>query len=61
MLVTTIVTRTGVPLGILVGHGRTESIVYGTGSDVLGGDQEDGFALTLDFEVLQGVRIEGNC
>lgn len=57
VLVTTVVTRTGVPLGVLVGHRRAEGIVDGTGGDVLGGDQEDRFALAFDLEVLVRVRM----
>jgi hypothetical protein len=49
VLVTTVVTSTGVTLGVLVAHGRAESIENGTGSDVLRGNQEDGLALTLDL------------
>ena len=53
VLVSTIVTSTGVALRVLVGHGRTERIEDSAGSDILGGDEEDGLALTLDFLLLQ--------
>lgn len=49
VLVTTVVTSTGVTLGVLVAHGRAESIENGTGSDVLRGNQEDGLALALNL------------
>lgn len=54
VLVATIVTSTGVTLGVLVGHGRTKSIEDGSGGDVLGGDEDDGLALALDFILLRG-------
>ena len=54
VLVSTIVTSTGVTLGVLVGHGRTKSIEDGTGGDVLGGDEDDGLALALDLILLEG-------
>lgn len=52
VLVTTVVAGTGVTLGVLVGHGRTQSIEDGTGGDVLGGDEDDRLALTLDLCLL---------
>lgn len=52
VLVTTVVARTGVSLGVLVGHGGAQSIIDGTGSDIFRGDQENGFALALDLEIL---------
>jgi hypothetical protein len=56
MLVSAVVAGTGVSLGVFVGHRRTESVENGAGSDVLGGDEEDGLALTLDFLLLLCVR-----
>lgn len=41
VLVSTIVPGTWVTFGVLVGHGRTESIEDGAGCDVLGGNEED--------------------
>lgn len=49
VLVATVVTGTRETLGVLVGHGRTESIENGTGSDVLRSNENDGLALTLDL------------
>ena len=49
MLVSTVVSSTWVTLRILVAHGRSESIEDGAGGDVLGGDEDDGFSLTLDL------------
>lgn len=49
VLVATIVTSTGVTLGVLVGHGRTKGVKDGTGGDVLGGDQDNGLALALNL------------
>ena len=49
VLVTTIVTSSGVTLRVLVGHGRAKSIEDSTRGEVLGGNQDDGFTLTLDF------------
>ena len=53
MLVSTIVSSTWVSLGVLVGHGRSQSIEDGAGGNIFGGDEDDGFALTLDFQFLQ--------
>jgi hypothetical protein len=53
VLVSTIVSGAGVALGVLVGHGRAESIEDGAGGDVLGGDQKNGLLLTLDLLLLQ--------
>ena len=58
VLVATIVTSTGVTLRVLVGHGRAERIENGAGGNVLGGDQEDGFTLTLDFLLLWQLSME---
>lgn len=52
VLVTTIITSAGVTLGVLVGHGRAQGVENGMGGEVLRGDQDDGFALTLDFFLL---------
>lgn len=41
VLVATVVTSTGVTLGVLVAHGRTKSIEDSTRSEVLGGNQDD--------------------
>lgn len=53
VLVATVVTSTGVTLGVLVTHGGTKSIEDSTGSEVLGGDQDDRLTLALDFLLLQ--------
>jgi hypothetical protein len=52
VLVATVVSGTGVTFGVLVRHGRTERIENGAGRDILGGDEEDRLALTLDLFLL---------
>lgn len=52
VLVTTVVTSTGIALGILVRHGRAESIEDGAGGDVLRGDENYGFTLALNLAFL---------
>lgn len=54
VLVASVVTSSGVSLGVLVGHGRTESIEDSTRGEVLGGNQDDGLALALDLFFLRG-------
>ena len=49
VLVTTIVTSSRISLRVLVGHGRAKSIEDSTGSEVLRGNQDNGFTLALDF------------
>lgn len=49
VLVAAVVASTGVALGVLVGHGGAQSIEDGTGGDVLGGNENNGLALTLDL------------
>jgi hypothetical protein len=56
VLVATIVTGTGVTLRVLVGHRRAKSIEDGVGSEVLRGDQDNGFTLTLNLFFLLEVR-----
>jgi hypothetical protein len=53
VLVATIVTSTGVTLRVLVGHGGTKGIEDSAGGDVLGGDEDNGLALTLNLILLQ--------
>lgn len=53
VLVTTVVTSTGVTLRVLVTHGRAQSVEDGAGGEVLRGDQDDRLALTLDLLLLQ--------
>jgi hypothetical protein len=52
LLVTAIVSGTGVALRVLVGHDGSESIVDGTRSDVLGSDERNGLLLTLNLGLL---------
>lgn len=52
VLVATVVASAGVTLGVLVAHGGTQGIKDSVGGEVLRGDQDDGFALTLDFLLL---------
>jgi hypothetical protein len=49
VLVSTVVTGTGIAFRVLVGHGRAESIEDGARSDILRGNEENRLALTLDF------------
>ena len=58
MLIPTIVTCTGIPLGILVGHWRTKGIKDGFGGKVLRGNEGDCFSLTLDLFLLQAILSE---
>ena len=53
VLVAAIVASAGETLGVLVGHGGAEGIKDGAGSDVLGGDEDDGLALALNFVLLK--------
>lgn len=52
VLVTTIVTSSRVSLRVFVRHGRAKSIEDRARSEVLGSNQDNGFALTLDFFLL---------
>lgn len=52
VLVATVVAGTGETLGVLVAHGRAESVKDGTRSNVLGGNQDNGLALALDLVFL---------
>ena len=49
VLVATVVAGTRVTLGVLVAHGGAEGVKDGTGGDVLGGNENNGLALTLDL------------
>lgn len=59
VLVATVVTSTGVALGVLVGHGRTKSIEDGSGGDVLGGNENNRLALALDLISLSHLLARG--
>ena len=62
VLVSTIVSGTGVALGVLVGHGRAQSIEHGAGRDIFGGDEDDGLSLALDLLFLQAAdKYIANC
>ena len=64
VLVSTIVSGTGVALGVFVGHGRSQCIEHGTGRDIFGGDENDRFPLALDLGFLgreEGLEQEGTC
>lgn len=52
VLVATIVTRSGITLGILIRHGRTKSVENSARSHVLRSDENYGFALTLNLVFL---------
>lgn len=52
VFVATVVAGTGVTLRVLVGHGRAEGVEDRTGSDILGGDEKNGLALTLNLLLL---------
>lgn len=62
VLVTAIVASTGVAFGVLVGHGRAQSIEDGARGDVLGGNKDNGLALALNLSRHDlsnlGVRVE---
>ena len=57
VLVSTVVTSAGVSLGVFVGHWRAERIEDSSRRNVLGGDEEDGLALALNFLLLLGISI----
>ena len=52
VLVTTVVTGTGVTLRVLVGHGGTQGLEDSGGGEVLRGDQDNGLTLTLNLALL---------
>jgi hypothetical protein len=56
-LITAIVTRTRITFGVLIAHGGPQRIVDGAGSDIFGGDEQDGLALPLDFLFLRAVSM----
>jgi hypothetical protein len=56
VLVATVVTGTGVTLGVLVAHGGAKSIEDSTGSEVLLGNQDNGLTLTLNLVRLDKTR-----
>lgn len=62
VLVSTVVSRTGVPLGVLVGHGRSESVEHGAGGNILRCNQENRLALSLNLQLHDrrnlGIRLE---
>jgi hypothetical protein len=53
VLVAAIVSRVWVSLRVLVRHGRSQSIKYGTRGYIFGGDENDRLALTLNFQCLE--------
>jgi hypothetical protein len=53
VLVTAVVSSTWVTLGVFVGHWGSEGIKNCTRRYVLGGDEDDGLALTLNLELLE--------
>lgn len=53
VLVSSVVSCSGVSFRVLVGHGRSEGIEDGAGGDVFGGNEDDGLSLTFDFFFLQ--------
>jgi ATP-dependent protease ClpP protease subunit len=56
VLVATVVTGTGVTLGVLVAHGGAKGIEDSTGSEVLRGNQDNGLTLTLNLVRLDKTR-----
>ena len=52
VLVATIVTHTGITFGVFVGHGRAQSVVDSTRSNVLRSNENDRFTLAFNFSVL---------
>ena len=57
VLVTTVVSGTGVTLGVFVGHWGSQGLEDGVGSEVLGGDENDRLALTLDLTLLLTISV----
>jgi hypothetical protein len=53
MLIPTVISRSWVSLGVLVGHGRSQSIEDGAGGNIFGSDEDDRFALTLNLQFLK--------
>ena len=53
VLITTIVTSSRITLRVLVGHGRAKCIENSTRGEVLGGNQDNGYTLALDFFFLE--------
>lgn len=56
VLVATVVTGTGVTLGVLVAHGGAKSIEDSSGSEVLRGNEDNGLTLTLNLVRLDKTR-----
>ena len=52
VLISTIISCTWVTLGVFIGHGRSQCIEDGAGGNIFGGDQDDGFSLTLNLKFL---------
>lgn len=52
VLVSTVVTGTGVTLRVLVGHGGPQSVENSVGGEVLRSNQDNRLALTLDLLLL---------
>lgn len=62
MLVTTVVSGTRVSLRVLVGHWRSKGVENSTGGNIFGGDENNGFTLTLDLEFLtEALAIVRRC
>ena len=53
VLVAAVVAGTRVALAVFVGHRGAEGVEDSAGGDILGGDEDDGFALAFDFLFLQ--------
>ena len=60
VLITPIISCTRIAFGVLVRHGRAESVEYCTRCKILGSDEDNGFALTLDFFFLHLVSMRTN-
>jgi hypothetical protein len=58
VLVSTVVTSTGVTLGVLVAHWGAKGVEDSAGSEVLRGNQDNGFTLTLDLIFLEAIESE---
>lgn len=59
VLVSTVVSSTWVSLRVFVWHGWSQSIEDGTGGNILGGNEDDRFTLTLDLKILRFLSV--NC
>lgn len=58
VLITSVVPSTRIALRVLVGHGRAQGIEDGARGNILRGNEDDGFALTLNLLFLQAIYCQ---